>query len=758
MRMVMRKSLRIRPRSEASTKPAVQTPRPTSVATIPEAISLGQFLQPLRRNWGTVVIAALCGVVAALAIGYHQEPVYQATTLLELQGTNEDVLNLGNSSFPTSEASVEPYLQTQVKILQSPELLRRVAAKLNLRGRAEFSTASSWELPVLKTANRGENDRLIKEVSRHVSVRVPGQTRIIEIVAESKDPKLASDLANTVSKEYIEYTLARRAKNAQNTSEWLANQLRDQKVNLERSEDALQRYARENGLVYTSETNSVADAKLQQLQDALSKAQEARMQEQARYERALASAPDSLPEVLDDSTLRNYQTKLTELKLHLAELSSTLMPGHYKVQEVRDQIVELEQALTRGRARVLARIKNQYEGAVRREKLGAAAYSAQAGLVEAQAAKSIRYRSLKQEAESNRRLYEAMLQKVKEADIASAARATNVQVLNAATVPELPARPNLPLHAAAGLFLGLVGGSALAFARGGKGARIRVPGDACATLGYPELGAIPYAYESSAGWLPFRRLRRAADDTSDGDARSFLKQDCAGGSLGDSPMAESIRATLASILFTAPSEQPPKVLVITSASAGEGKTTVASNFAMALAQTGRQVLLVDGNLRQPRLHEVFGVPNDEGFGELLEVPLSRLRYRAGEQCLATDVEGLSVLPAGAGSTGMFDRLYSPHVPHLFDCLREQFDAVVIDTAPLSVLESRALARQADGVIVVIGARHTSQDEAEAALRRLSDDGTNVLGTVLNNCGTPKAPSRGVNALVLQSPLGSYRPS
>ena len=383
MRMVIRKSMRIHPKSEMNSKLPAQTPR----AAVPEAMSLGQFLQPLRRNWGVVVLVALCGVVAALLIGYHQEPVYQATTLLELQGTNEDALNMGAPAFPANEASVEPYLQTQVKILQSPELLRRVAASLKLHDRAEFNGSHGWDLPLLRTAVRGENDRLIKEVSRHVSVRVPGQTRIIEIVAESSDPKLASDLANTVGKEYIEYTLARRAKSAQNTSEWLAGQLREQKANLERSEDALQRYANENGLVYISETNSVADAKLQQLQDALSKAQDARMQEQARYERALASAPDALPEVLDDSTLRNYQTKLTELKLHLAELSSTLMPGHYKVQEVRDQIVELEHALARGRARVLARIKNQYDSAVRREKLGAAAYGAQAGLVAAQAAK-----------------------------------------------------------------------------------------------------------------------------------------------------------------------------------------------------------------------------------------------------------------------------------------------------------------------------------------------------------------------------------
>jgi capsular exopolysaccharide synthesis family protein len=742
-------------------KQPASTPRPATTAAGPEPLSLGQLLLPLRRNWGTVALLALCGAAAALLIGFQQEPVYQATALLELQGINEDVLNLRNLALPAGEASLEPYLQTQVKILESPELLRRVAGALDLRNREEFNAGRDWGVNLFRTPVPGGNDQLIKQVSRHLNVRVSGQTRIIEILAESSDPRLASALANTVSNEYIEYTLARRANSTRTTSESLADQLQEQKVNLERSEDALQRYARENGLLYTSETNNIAEAKLQQLQDALSKSQATRILEQSRYERVLASPPDSLPEVLDDSTLRSYQVKLTDLKLQMAELSSTLTPEHFKVQEVRDQIVELEAALGRGRARVLARIKNQYESAERREKLEAAAYAAQAGLVEDQAAKSVRYKSLKQEAESNRRLYEAMLQKVKETGIASAIRATNVQVLNAATVPEIPAGPNLPLHAAAGLFVGIFAGMTLVFARGNKGSRIRVSGDAGACLGYPELGVIPYAYNAAGGWSPFRYLRRPAGNGEDGQveggAAAFLKQQAASGASADSPMAESIRAALASVLFSAPPEQS-RVLAITSASPGEGKTTIASNFAIALAQTGQRVLLVDGHLRHPRLHEVFGVPNTEGLSDLIEGPASRLGYRTSDRCVSTDVAGLSLLTAGTGGAGMVNRLYSPRVPQLFECLRDQFDAIVVDTAPLSLLESRPLARAADGVVMVIGVDRTPRDTALAALRRLDEDGATVLGTVLNGCGAPRIAARGVGALAFPAPANSCQSS
>jgi capsular exopolysaccharide synthesis family protein len=721
-------------KSETALRRPDRPVRPAATAGANEPLSLGQLLAPLRRRWGTVALMALCGMALALFIGFEQDPVYQATALLELQGINDDFLHLRELAPATSENLLEPYLQTQIKVLQSSELQARVAEKLKLRDRDEFRASPSWGAGLFRTAVPPGRDQLLRELSRHLTVRVSGQSRVIEVLAESRDPRLASDLANAVSTEYVEYTVARRAINSRNTSEWLGDQLRDLKTNLEGSEEAMQRYARQEGLLYTSETNNVAESKLQQLQEALSKAQAARMEEQARYERASASPADALPEVLDDGTLRDYQVKLTDLRRQSAELMSTLTPEHYRVQEVGAQIAELETALNRRRASVLGRTRNQYDSAVRREKLEAAAYAAQAGLVGQQAAKSVRYKSLKQEADSNRRLYESMLQKVKETGIASAVRATNVQVLNAATVPGIPARPNLPLYSAAGLLVGLAAGMTWVFARGNGGVRIRMPGEAASFLGYPELGAVPYAREAAGGEEESCRAKP------------------------DSPVAEAIRGALASVLLAAPAGQRSRVLVVTSASPGEGKTTIASNLAAALAETNQRVLLVDGHLRQPRLHGLFNVPNTGGLSSLLGDTASRLRHRAAERCVATDVEGLFLLPAGDGGTSMANRLYSPRLPQLLECLREQFDAVVVDAAPLSLLDARPLARAADGVVLVIGARQTSQNAAQEALRRLQEDGTPVLGTVLNDCGPKKAPARHSGMLAFPSPVSSLRPS
>ena len=714
-----------------------------------EPLSVGQFFLPLRRRWTTVTLLAVTGFATALLVAVQQAPVYRATALLEVQGVNDNFLNLSDLALTTSEHLVEPLVQTQVKILQSPELLGRVADKLELDKRQEFQSPQGWGAGWFRPPAPAGRERLLKALSQHLTVRSSGQTRIIEVIGESTDPKLASGLANTMSGEFIELTLARRLKNNQDTTWWLADQLRDLKSTLDQSEESLQQYARQAGLLYTSEKDSVAEAKLRQVQEALSKAQTDRFLEQARYARAAATPPDSIPEVLDDGTLKEYQVKLTDLKRQLAERSTTLMPAHNKVRELSAQISELEAALEQGRASVLRRIKSEYDSALNRERLEAVAYSAQANLVAAEAAKSIRYKSLKQEVDSNRQLYESTLQKVKEARIASAVRATNVQLLNAAETPELPAKPILPLYCAVGLFGGLFLGTALAFLQGSPGQRIPTPGFASFQPGYLEWGAVPYAFSDLGGRLASGDSHHSGPAEIEGrDTRrpglSGLSPELACWTGRVSPMVKPIRAALTGVLRSTPPGRPPRLLVVTSALEGEGKTTIACNFALTLAQIRQRVLLIDAHLHRPRLHNVFGVPNGQGFSDLLEDLASQLDPDFCGACASVDMAsrhmaGLHVLPSGAGSGSVIDQLHSAELPSLFASLRKEYDYIVIDTAPLSVQYSRPLVRLADGVVLVVGACQTSHDAASAWVRRLESDGTRSVGTVLNDRGLGRMP-------------------
>jgi len=269
---------------------------------------------------------------------------------------------------------------------------------------------------------------------------------------------------------------------------------------------------------------------------------------------------------------------------------------------------------------------------------------------------------------------------------------------------------------------------------------IQAPGDASLHLNLPELGAIPQA--DIDGFSPpgltgvFALLRNAPQKPVGEDADSDLEAlELASWRRKHSLMAESFRAALASVRFC---ERSGRVLAITSACPAEGKTVVAANLAILLAETNRRVLLVDGDLRRPRLHGVFGVPNRAGFADLLRGNGSS---PAASLAVSTEVPGLYVLPSGPDSAQATSLLQSDRAAEVLRHLRERFDAVVIDTPPLSVADPRILSQLADGVVLVIRADRTLPDVALAASRRLLEDGASVLGTILNSWNPRKTTNR-----------------
>jgi capsular exopolysaccharide synthesis family protein len=670
-----------------------------------EPLSIAQIFEPLGRRWLVIVLLAVFSTLVGVLAGLRQPPLYRATAQLEVEGLNNDFLNMKNLEPMARDDSQDSYVQTQIKILQSPEILRRVAAKLDLEHRAEYQAAPGLFSFHSRPVNSEE--RRIHDLSQRVTVRTAGQTRLVEITGESRDPHLAADLANTFAREYIELGVATHAKNANELMQSLSSQVRDLKANLESSEDALQAYAGRAQMVDLSATNpnSVAESSLRLSQESHSKAREERIAAESRYQRVLASPPETLPEVLDDPTLRAYFEKLTDLKRQDAELSATLKPTHYSVKQVEAQIAVLEAEIEKGKDAIVKRMKNQFDAARDREQMEARTQLVETGLAAQQAAKSVHYGSLKQEVDTNRQLYESMSQKVKEAGIAAAIRTTNAQLLSAATPPESPAKPVLPLYAVCGGVAGALLGVAIAFLGTGRRARLRKPGDANAWLGIRELAAIPH----TPGLL-----QRSATNSEEWDQ-----------------LADVCRAAVASVFLSAPRGNPPRIIAVTSTQPREGKSTFASNFAIALAETNQRVLLIDAHLANPHLHKMFGALNAGGLCSVLENIGSHARRSFGEFCSPTTVPGLFLLPAGSAGETFASRLYSPNVPRLLDNMLREFDMVVIDAAPLSSLAARPLVRAADAVVMVIGTRSVSPVAAKAAMERLAEDGAVVLGAIMN---------------------------
>jgi capsular exopolysaccharide synthesis family protein len=510
--------------------------------------------------------------------------------------------------------------------------------------------------------------------------------------------------------------------------------MQDVRIKLEKSDDELQSYAQASGLLFTSEKDNVAEEKLRQLQEELSKARADRVTSQSRYELVFTASPESLPEVLDDPTFKDYQIKLTDLRRQLAEISSSLTPAHPAVKKVQAQVTTLELALEKERSNITERIRNEFESAQRREQMLAANYAAQAHLMSEQAAKVTHYNILKREVDTNRQLYDSMLQNVQQAGMTSALGASNIRVVDSAVPPSRPYKPSVALNSALGLLAGAFFGIAFVVVQERADRSIQGPGDTALYLDVPELGAIPSAKAEQSRLFAYYQNGKALGNKKSENGKpspvelvtSYKKP---------SLIADSFRATLTSILYSGENGDRPRVIVITSANPGEGKTTVASNLALALAEISQSVLtqsvlLIDGDLRRPRLHEIFGVPNRWGLTDLLDGKTPPNGCEG--MVFKTGFRNLSLLPSGSTAINTAALLHSPRALELLNRMRGEFHTVIIDTPPvLHMPDARVLGRFSDGVVLVVRSAQTMRDAAVAANQRLAADGTRVIGTILN---------------------------
>ncbi|MBV9501246.1 MAG: polysaccharide biosynthesis tyrosine autokinase, partial [Acidobacteriaceae bacterium] len=674
----------------------------------------------------TVLLFTLVCTLLGFLLTRVQSPVYRAETLIEIESLNEDFLNMRNVSPVAPEGANQPpeyNIRTQIAVLQSTPVLERTLQKKNLEKRL----LANAHRPTFLWSAHGAPAEQSREIlhaqalsmaDEGLRVRAEPNTPVVEVSFDSTDASLAADLANSLISAFAEVSLENRWRSIQSTSEWLTRQLQDVKTRLEQSEDALQRYAHASNLTPLSGAQSTtSEEHLKELQIELSKAEADRVETQSRYEQATKAPAESLPEVVDNPTLRDYQVQMTALRRQLADLSSSFTSSYPKVVSVRSQIEALQTALEQQRANVIARTRNEYEAALRRERLVRSDYEAVLALMAHETDKLSHYSDLKREVDTTRQLYDSMTQRVKEADLASAMKATDVHVIEAARAPESPYKPNTTVYMGLGLICGLCFGSVFIIQRARSNyASIQQPGETALELAVPELGVIPAAKS-------FGRLL--------GDSATVSRRDSevAARKKAQSVLADSFRQTLASILLSSNDGIQPRVIAFSSACAREGKTTVTSNLGIALAAIDRRVLLVDGDLRRPRLHLIFDVDNTVGLNEALASDST-------PSVTQSKFPNLFLLPSGRASDGdmFFNR---SKLRELIDRLKAEFDMILIDTPPLlQVADSRLICSQADAAVLVV-AQNTPREVALLARQRLADDGTHLLGTILNNWN-PKA--------------------
>ena len=698
----------------------------------------------IRRYWLILISLVFLGGSAGFVSVVLTSPVYHAQLLLEATSGTDPWLRTPaqGGTFESNEVN----LQTQISILKTGQFLKRGSDRLQAEavpmrppGKGLFSRLRERFRPANQDPVAAFQQGLAMATTTF-DARPQNKTRLIELSCESTSPDVASRFLNAMATEFVQDAAQSLTANSQKTTEIFSAQIEEAKSHLQDAEERRRNFVAASGNLFAGqETGTLADLQLVQAKNKLAEVQSQRIALQTKYEISQRSAPEALPEVQNDLVLRGYRNQGDTLRQEKAALLLTLTDKNPKVQKLDVQLNEVQQAYNRRVNDIVSGIKRDYEAALQEEKHRMQDYQSKSGHVSAEADKASQYNALNREVESLRQIYQTLVAQANQQRLSSAVPVNPMRVVEWSTAPTAPYTPKPILNISFGVMLGLALTGGLVFLRERTDRSIRSPGSTRRYLRTPELGVIPNLYQDSdrpAGLLledgSGQRGVSIAGDAGSTNALVAWQRSPA-------YIAESFRGTLASILRTQGPGRTHSAILVTSAGPGEGKTTVVQHLGMALAETGRKVLLMDADFRRPHLHKRFHIQNDPSLIDLVmdEIPISD--YPAERFGVATEVPGLWILPNRPTDTNVARALYSPRLRVIFSKLRERYDMVLVDAPPvLHLADTRIIAPLTDAAILVVRSGKTDRETASEAARRMQDDGIYLLGSVLTDWSSSAA--------------------
>ena len=688
----------------------------------------------LRKYWLLLGALLIVGAAAGFVSVVLSSPMYKARLLLEVQSSSGLLSKNGTGG---GQALSEEDIETQVNILHSGGFLKRGADRMQSdsvplapTGQDLFSRLRQRIHPAtqdpLETARTGLNVAVSTFEARPVN-----RTRLIELTCESTSPDVASQFLNAMAAEFVDDSSRSRMQTAQKTSEWVAAQIEETKSRVQEAEEKLRDFVQASGNVFAGQDATLDDTKLAQLKAELAKIQEVRIARQTRYEATEKNPPEALAEVLDNPVLRADQAQLQSLKRDRAALATTYTSKYDKVQKLDSQIALLEKAYNDELSSTVKRVKNDYEAALRQERLLTSAYNGQAQRVGSEAGKAAQYNALRREVDTQRNMYQTLLVQQNEANLSSSVPVNPIRIVEASAPADVPYKPRPALNISFGCIFSLLIACGIVFLWERMDQSIKSSGISRRMFNAPELGVIPSLGLNGNKVTKMYGQRSKKNLALNGDQDSGAA--LVSWQSGPDFITESFRGTLASILRNQATGKSQKMILITSPGPAEGKTTVVQNLGIALAETGRRVLLVDADFRRPHLHRKFSLPNDWGLIDLLSEDRPLNEYPAERQGVFTGLPGLFVLPNRVSQNNVSKALYSPRLRNILETLVKRYDMVLVDAPPiLSVADTRIIAPLTDALILVLRCGVTNRDTAMEAYQRIREDGLCLLGTVLTD--------------------------
>jgi len=680
-----------------------------------EKFPFDKYWKIIKPKLHIVIFITLFMVIGAWIKESLKTPMFNATGLLMIE-PERDIINFGNSySFYGYR---NEYFNTQIKILKSRSLTRAVMEEMVLYG-VDFSKVSIGGM----------------------SVSPIEDTRLVYISYSSSNAEVAARLVNTLFEKFIEFNINIKTKSSKQTSEFISKQIKSLRVNLAQKESELQEYGKRKGLFYLSRKDSTVVEKFSDLNKAYTNAQINRVNKQAIYEELKGRSFEDYSQVKQSQLISNLKSNYSNLETDYKKKSQIFKESYPKMKQIMSQMDTLKKRIqyeTRDIAmKIFKEAKNDYQSALKREKSLLALLNKQKGVMVGSNADAIYYNSLNIEVENMRVLLNYLGKRQKESILSSKTEQSgisNIRVIDKAEIPLFPISSGKKKTLIMAFVLGISIGLGLIFLADYLDRTLKMPEDVRALLAIPGLGIVFSSKSKSHKSLYYhdnykyeygkKKETKKKFEPRDIELINFIDPEC--------PFSESYRSIRTSILLSS-AEHAPRIITISSSVPQEGKTATTANLAISFCQLGKKVIIIDGDLRKPRMHKIFNKKNTMGLSSYL---VGRVKFSQIVQ--KTHIPNLFLVSSGPIPPNPAELIDSEIMKNMLKKLLEIVDFVFIDSPPLiGIVDTILLAKYSDGVVLVNWAGKTKNELIEKAKKELDQFNIRTLGVVLNRADFKK---------------------
>jgi capsular exopolysaccharide synthesis family protein len=719
-----------------------------------EEVHLRDYLNVILKRKSMVLIFFVSVVIIALIFTFMMTPLYKSTAVVKIEGQSPNVLAFKDVQGINSGPD---YYQTQYEILKSQSLAERVIRNLGLDKNKDFVPVES----ILTKAKKIIFDNTIGLLSRLYSSlivsnnplkKMPGKnvssteneipnyltdslinrleitpvknSQLVKVSFISHNPEISMNVTNAVAQTFIEFDLESKVGTSKEARDFLEKQIEIMKNKVEESEKRLNVYASKNEIVFERADQNLITQKLSDLSVALNNMTTERMQKEGLY-REVKESGDNNPIILGNSLILGLKKDLSSLEAEYNNLSNIYTSDYPKMKSLKSQMDSIQKRIKQETLRIIDSVQSDYKASLKKEENLLKAQNTQK-----QKALSFRdvvadYEVLKREVDANKELYNALLKRSNEVGVSAMSSATNIQILDKAVYPKAPYKPNIPLNFLLSVAFGLLGGIGLAFLAEYFDSSVKLTDDIERKLNLPMLGMIP-DFEIVKQRTRFQVL----DKISPRKKTNFSDLPMLSDPQKDGPVSEAFRSIGAFILLSSAST-PPKTILVTGPREKTGKTTVCMNIARALSESLGNGILIDADLRAPKIHRFFNMDNSIGLSTFLSGNID-FDNTDGLLIKSASEKRLSIMTSGPIPPNPSELLGSTRMQDLIYALQSAFEFILIDSPPIMGLpDAIYLSTIVDGTVLVIEANKTTRNELREIRKMFRNINAKILGVILN---------------------------